>query len=609
MKAGAWRSVLLALCAVTVLIRAADICGMTGIGRAPPWYGLWGNTLVAASRPYNLAVLSVDPSGPSDIGGLRQGDLVDIRANNLTERFSVIGQPLNGRPISLLVHRGSIQKRLTIVPRGVKFERRWDTLIFEFIMLWIVAFAALIAWRRSDVREMRLLCLVLVCYTVMTGTYYSFFAAPWTWVYVLFFSLNALASLCIALWAAFAGCFAQPLSHARSVVGLLCYALAAIAVIMQFAAEFGLITLQYDPTHFFFSWQSSIPFDGAMLAALIASVLAIAAAGGEERRRAAWSLAPLAVLFVSITGSSMLDLATSSYATYIAVSYATNVALVLAPVVLTYAALSRRLIDIGFVLNRTVVFAVISAIGVGAFILVEWIASEWLAGLGARANVLAGMVAALALGLSLRYIHTYVDRFVDRVFFRKRHEDEAALRRFAHESSYITDRNVLLERTVQEVKEHTNAEQATILVPDGNGAYVSAAQTDRFHAPVDENDPAIVALRAWHKPLDLDRSAASAVRGHVLFPMVARGELVGVLVCGTKHGGEKYAPDESDALELLAHGVGSSLGNLALESPTEFKSLAETQALILQELRTLSMRSSGQTLADFLARGSARPID
>ena len=50
--------------------------------------------------------------------------------------------------------------------------------------------------------------------------------------------------------------------------------------------------------------------------------------------------------------------------------------------------------------------------------------------LGAMAFTLfAGL--ALALGLSMRFLHHRVDSFVDSVFFRKRHDNERALRRFA----------------------------------------------------------------------------------------------------------------------------------------------------------------------------------
>ena len=160
-----------------------------------------------------------------------------------------------------------------------------------------------------------------------------------------------------------------------------------------------------------------------------------------------------------------------------------------APLALTYAALSRRLIDVGFFLNRAAVFAILSAIVIGAFILVESFASEWLVGTGHTASTLIGMGLALVLGLSLRFIHKYVDRFVDHVLFRKRHEDEAALRRFAHESSFITDRAALLERAVREVREHANAAEATILVRDGGAAYTAGRQCDDACTTAGENDP------------------------------------------------------------------------------------------------------------------------
>jgi hypothetical protein len=194
------------------------------------------------------------------------------------------------------------------------------------------------------------------------------------------------------------------------------------------------------------------------------------------------------------------------------------------------------------------------------------------------------MAVALGLGLSLRYIHKYVDRFVDRVFFRKRHDDEAALRRFAHEASYISDRSVLLERAVRAVKEHTTADDAAILVRSGAAAYTFALDGER--TKVSENDPGIVALRAWHKPVDLHEVKDSELRGEFAFPMISRGELIGTLICGPKRDGEAYAPDESDALLALAHGVGTALAVQSVESGNS----NDRVAMELAELRAAVVR-------------------
>ena len=69
--------------------------------------------------------------------------------------------------------------------------------------------------------------------------------------------------------------------------------------------------------------------------------------------------------------------------------------------------------------------------------------------------------------------------------------------------------------------------------------------------------------------------------------MISRGDLVGVLICGAKRDGEAYAPDESEALQALAHGVGTALDTLSSQSNGVMESIRETQALMLQELQRL----------------------
>jgi hypothetical protein len=270
-----------------------------------------------------------------------------------------------------------------------------------------------------------------------------------------------------------------------------------------------------------------------------------------------WTLVPLAILVVS---PALVVLALQVFSRSYYLSNVTGdlqfAATFFTPAALTYAVLSRRLIDVGFVLNRSIVFAIVSAIVIVTFIAVEWAASPWLTGMTRTGSTVLGLCVALGLGLSLRYIHTGVDRFVDHVFFWKRHEDETALRRFAHEAAYITDRSTLLERAGNDVRAHTRTREILILVPDGAGSYGTITSNGQ-RTVLSENDAGIVALRAWHKPVDIRLLANSALRGEFAFPMASRGTLVGVLVCGPKYDGEAYAPDESEALEARLHRNGS----------------------------------------------------
>jgi len=124
---------------------------------------------------------------------------------------------------------------------------------------------------------------------------------------------------------------------------------------------------------------------------------------------------------------------------------------------------------------------------------------------------------------------------------------------------------------------------AEILDVTGMGGAPGRAQT-----AVSENDSGIVALRAWRKPLDLGSLEDSELRGKYAFPMISRGALVGILVCGPKRNGEAYAPDESDALGALAHSVGTALDVLSAQREHPNERVLRELAELREDVRRLS---------------------
>jgi hypothetical protein len=295
MRRVAWRPVLLAICALAALAQVANVVDATGIGGAPPWQGWWGANTGASSRPFNLEVTSVDRDGPAARTDLRRGDLVDIRANTLVERYSLFGVPLNGRPLVLSVHRGSLQERVTVVPQPPKLT--WNFWLATFAALWLLLFATLIAGRGADIPQMRLLSLWIAAF-VFTGSLIDF-AAPWAWVYVLLnISASLVGALTVALLAAFASGFAKPLSGPRRITQWLCYAFLAVYIAIALVGNAGAITLRFDPIPFFEGDAQLVVVAAAVVMAVLCGLLAIAASRGEERQRVVWTLAPLAAFFL-----------------------------------------------------------------------------------------------------------------------------------------------------------------------------------------------------------------------------------------------------------------------------------------------------------------------
>jgi hypothetical protein len=228
---------------------------------------------------------------------------------------------------------------------------------------------------------------------------------------------------------------------------------------------------------------------------------------------------------------------------------------------------------------------------IGVFVLTEWLLNKFLVE-SRTTSVIVSVLVALILGVSLRFIHHYVDRFVDQVFFRARHEHERSLRAFAHEASYITDYDVLLDDTVREVSMNAETDRVSILIGGVDGTYAEVRGGNGVLGHVSENDRAVVKMRTWHAPVDLD-DVDTAIEGAWAYPLMSGGDLVGILVCGTKRDGQSYAPDESAALESLAQGVGSALGTLRPRHETvNMSALAATIYEIRDSLRTLVSASS-----------------
>ena len=235
---------------------------------------------------------------------------------------------------------------------------------------------------------------------------------------------------------------------------------------------------------------------------------------------------------------------------------------------MTYALLNRRVLDVGFALNRVAIFSGVSIVVVGAFVLFEWGLGSWLQGRSHTTSIAVGAAVALLLGFSIRFVHDRVEHVLDRVFFRKRHDDEEAIRRFAREAAFITDPGLVVGRTVDVLRSHADASFARVALSNGNGRY----------AEVSENDPAIVSLRTWHRKLDL-HGVDTQFEGEFAYPLIARGRLIGVLLLGPKRSQESYAPDESDAIADLADRVGAVLDVLGHSSRSREPIVAELKAM------------------------------
>ncbi|HET9341342.1 MAG TPA: GAF domain-containing protein [Candidatus Eremiobacteraceae bacterium] len=564
-----WKWALFALCALLGIDVMTVAIGDLGLG-GRQIYGFYDSGQVTTpGMAYIETIVQVQPGGATERAGLRTGDRVDLREQPFATRVYMMAQPVTTEPLKIIAIRGGKRISTTLVPspagdNGLKLA----TIILPMVTcLWCLGCVALIAARRWWSLEGRVLAVVLTSVGVgMTETPDVSFPSPaisliaWSAIWFLWFT-----SFALIVWLASRIGARSPW---RAVLQWTGYAAIGSMVGAVALCDFGLVTLLVDPGTF--AWINPIMSNAAIGVALLVLIIACAAVGSSpklEKPRAAWLLLPVPISLVGSQLMQNLQAFAQSWVWNITFAIMSDVFLLAGAFFVTYALLKRRVLDAGFLLSRTLVFGIVSLIVVAAFVLLEWLLGLTVAGASHAPGLIANAALALVLGVSMNFIHRRVDSFVDAVFFRKRYDDERALRDFSHEAAFVTEREVLLDQAVDKIRSHTDARNAALLVLD-NDLYKAARGFGDVPGAVDENDPAILALKARHKPFD-PHPYTTEMRGDLAVPMVARGHLVGVLLFGERASGEAYSPDEIEALSEFAHGVGSALdglGNGARES-------------------------------------------
>lgn len=525
--------------------------------------------------PETITVVS---GGPASLAGLRTGDTVLPAALAPADRWAYIGRTMPGQHIRIIARRNAGPLSFDVVARAnsdrirsVIFRRRLD-------VLWMIAFALLLLVRGKSSARARMLGVILLCWGIGNELWRVHFWSPWLPLNVTAEWLDKMTDMLevvVGFW--FVQTFGRP-SRMQTLLGRVACASAlgyTGLITVSLASTVAGAPTTLGPTAF-----ALLDCAYVLFAASVGFAIASAA---NERGALLWAAIPLVALMFTDGYAFFIGIFVPGWAPSLpAVGAVTTVGWYFMPAGVTYSVLSRRVIDLGFVLNRTLVYSGVTFVLVGTFTLAEWILATWFESATKLQNTAISAGIAILLGFSVRIIHQRVDRIVDVVFFRKRHANEEAIRAFGEEAPYITDVGALLDRTERTLRERSEAATVAVLVQGDDG---------RFGA-IDENDPAIVRMKARRAMIDLSKLETELPGAHA-FPLVARGRLIGAIALGSRTTGEFYTPDEIRAIGALADGV--AMGLDLMRSQHENRSTHEIVAA-LHQLRS-DFRSD---LAEFL---------
>ncbi len=562
-----WRPIALAAIGLILVLIGGDLAHA-----GPPGDFGFEQRAVAARTGIVTAVGRDSPAARAHIA---VGDRIDLAPGDLASRVSYFfGAPAPGAPVQLLVdHRGSARRVILraasqSVPRDELLRIYRLVVAVESIRVVFVLVGALIVLRRPERDDARALASFLIAFPFAV-----FMRWPWL-------TVSQAALLYVTHTMAFWFALTQAIKFAiifphRSARG----PRHAIERINRWVSAIGISYVGLAGTWTMLSDTapnvpaplrialSTVVTSYCVVALSLGFVIGAREAIPADRERIKWIGISTAIGFGGL--AIVLILQALRVPEMVAVPFVFLVVAI--PIGTAYAILRHRMLDIGFVVSRALVFGIISAVVVAAFTLLEFLLGKYLTSLGHVQSAILEAGLALAIGVSLGRIHERVDSVVDTVFFRERHRCEAALRRLAREASYVDDPTVLGERIVSAVDRHAGASGAALYLHDGNGSFGRYRVTFADVPPtIARNDAAIVRMRASREAIDLDELSAeverTALPGKIAFPMIVRGLLVGTLTCGAKRNHEEYAPDERATLTALANAAGIAFDTMQTDA-------------------------------------------
>lgn len=508
--------------------------------------------------PGYVRVVDAEPGRALHRSGIRIGDAIRLdRPTDLWRTAFRIGEPLG---VTILRDGRSMHAFIDLRPRPVRW--RGADLANALLALFIVLAGSLIATRARQASVV-LLGATMVAMGMLGSYLYGWenLIVPWLPVgpfWSLIMSLGAIGILAFAIVqrASVTGRAVSPLWR------ILLTVYGATLAAVWFADSYSLYAFREVPLlgvrgfSVFLQWCGPIVACGLL-------IKAGSETSGQDRTRFGFLAAALGLYFFgqSFIGS-IINMTGNDFSLANPLAVLGLAARAAGVGVFLYAMLRHRVVDLGFAVNRTLIYGVLSTTLLMAFFFLEWGAEQIIPAGMREANVL--MSAGIAFGLFVVFhkVRDWVEKGVETLFFRSWRDNDARLSRFLKDAAYVTRADALMQAAHVEFARYTGGAMVGVYAVDDDGsAHLRLGHS--LPPRVEADHSVMVRLRADREALhdDLPETLAATL----ILPMILRTEVRGFVLIGAKPSGEDYRPDEREALAGAAQRIGMDLHALEID--------------------------------------------
>jgi hypothetical protein len=514
-----------------------------------------GTHIVLTGAPVQPNIIRVDPGSPAYRAGLRTGDVLGCLSPRDAALLIPIGAPnayRAGMPISTCVQRNGVLHRVSFVAQtGPRIENTYgsDALAALRLLFFIVFFLTGIALVMS-----RPSLMTWIFYAYCLGSAPSFAAGTnWTvlpaWEYAIASGIPGLGS---GTAVAFLLLFAVLVPNDRVASGwrrnaFLIACAVAFADVLLVAANVFYTGVVLGP-----SFSNGV--DEALTIVTVLVVLTrLATMERDERARFGW--AAFAIIFGVVANDLRNVLSVGPFSSLSVVAADLTVVM---PLCLMYAILKRHVIDVRFVISRTVVYAALTTVVVLVIGIVDWVTSAYLT----QVRVAMAIDAAVTVGVAftLHRAYRWVENVVDSLLFRRKHQAQAYLNRLGRTLLRAEREDTIDRALVHAPYERLEIQVAALFRAQGRAFVMSEVAGSNVigDSLFDTEHELVRFLATERRKVDIRDLRTHFVEQPeadggpaVAIPIFQGDELTAFAVYGIHRDGTKLDPDEIETLEQL----------------------------------------------------------
>jgi PAS domain S-box-containing protein len=247
---------------------------------------------------------------------------------------------------------------------------------------------------------------------------------------------------------------------------------------------------------------------------------------------------------------------------------------------LAYAIGRYQLLDIRLVIRRGLLYSILTAVIGSSYLLLVLLATTLFHAPAGPGNLIIPLLVALIAAVAMQPLRNAAQSLIDRLFFREKYDAGLMLQKLSRTTTSVLDLDQLTDMVLHEITSTMHVGTAALFLRQANrGDLLLVAQRglDKHrNLRLKSDHPVVAWLSDYHDALtthdlevlpqfkalwEQERQDLERMEAAYFVPLVARAELIGVLIVGPKLSDMPYSLDDRLTLTTLANQVAVAVQN------------------------------------------------